>query len=788
MRVDDGEGCRAVTAGPSTPVPARPLCVEPALYAHTPPNGSTTWHLWADHARIVGTLAADFGAAFRAAEICRLLGITHDAGKLTDDVQRALRQRAVDGGRRLGHPHKWEGAALSALLLDAGNVSAAQVMALANFGHHNFIPDRTDPETVQPILRFVDRNRRHLDELVAKMESELSLDLRELAADVTMPEWISTRADLELFTRLCHSTLVDADFLDTAAHFDGSGVPHRSVVRGVEQLRSHFEREYHRRYTPQPGKPASELSGLRWEYFDAGRRAGAASTASTATSGGIYRLPAPTGCGKTLSAAAFALTHAASFGKRRVIVAVPYTSITTQNAAVYRDLLGGLGDDVVLEHHSAILDESVADDGWRRLAAANWDAEFIVTTTVQLLESLFSNRPSATRKLHRLVNSVIVIDEVQSLPLRLVPATLRMMRELSERYGVTFLLASATQPAFWSFDEWRDLPMNDVMPVDYVPAITQRVTYDVRASEQPWEEIADEVSAERQALTIVNTTADAQRLHGLIASRVDVGVPVLHLSTRMYSRHRASVLETARRLLDQKAPVVLVSTQLIEAGVDIDFPVVYRALAPADSVVQSAGRCNREGLLGVGAGRVVVFQPEDARFPAGEYADAARITKSLFIEQAGRKNADDPSRAVFGDPRSMENYYRHLYSLHHDSSAKTVSTDIAQHRKDLAFARTNDAFRLIEDRSTSVVVTDHDDADDAELPAPLIERLRLPGYVMSRADRRLLGAFTATAPSLLRLTQPHLFEQLEGGPLLWRGDYDDHCGLVLDTTSEATIW
>jgi len=621
--------------GECSAVPLRAVCSATALYAHTPPQDiPDRWHLWTDHSSEVGELAATFGAPFSAADLCRLLGITHDAGKLTDDVQRALRQRAVDGGGRLGCPHKVEGAALAALFLEAGNVGAAKVMALANYGHHSFIPDLKDAGTIDPILKCVNKNRHHLDDLAAKMESLLGIDLRQLAAKVAMPDWLSTPTDFELFTRLCHSALVDADFLDTAAHFDGSGIPFRSRQRGVDTIRAHFESEYHRRYGPKPGVSLSELGKLRWKYFHAAREG----AADTGTRGGIYRLPAPTGCGKTLAAAEFALTHAMTFGKRRVIVAVPYTSITTQNAAVYRDMLSGLGDDVVLEHHSNIIDDAVADDCWRRLAAANWDAEFTVTTTVQLLESLFANRPSATRKLHRLVDSVVVIDEVQSLPVMLLPAILQMMRELSEHYGVTFLLASATQPAFWSIKEWGDISPIDVMPADYVPVITQRVEYDVRSREQSWEEIADEVAAQDQALVIVNTTSDAQRLHGLVASRTGEGVEVLHLSTRMYNKHRAGVLDDAQRLLAEDKPLILVSTQLIEAGVDVDFPAVYRALAPADSVVQSAGRCNREGRLGVGGGRVVVFQPEGSRPPAWPL-HRRRTDDEVALHRSGKQSA-----------------------------------------------------------------------------------------------------------------------------------------------------
>lgn len=756
-------------------VPVRPVCVEEALFAHTPPGSDPArWHLWRDHAKGVGELAADFGAGFGASDLCRLLGLTHDAGKLTEPVQRALRQRAQDGGSKLGVPHKVEGAAFAALMLEEGQVLAAQVMALANFGHHHAIPNRLDPEKVDQILTFMNGNRGHLDGLIAKVEAETGTDLRKLARAAVLPNWVKGAREAELFTRMCHSALVDADFLDTAAHFEGATAPWQATPRGVVALRDTFVETYHTRFAPYAD---SELGRIRWEYFDAACAVGAAEPPAA----GIYRLPAPTGCGKTMSAAAFALTHAAKHGKRRVVVAVPYTSITTQNAEAYREIFGDLSDDVVLEHHSNIVDDEVADDGWRRLAAANWDAEFIVTTTVQLLESLFANRPSATRKLHRLVNSVVVIDEVQSLSLALIPAILRMMRELSEHYGVTFLLASATQPAFWTFEEWREFPMVDVMPVDYVPAVTERVAYDVREQPQSWVEISAEVTGNARALVIVNTTADAQQLHGLIKSRVDRGVEVLHLSTRMYNSHRADTLALAKRLLDSRAPVILVSTQLIEAGVDIDFPVVYRALAPADSIVQSAGRCNREGHLD-GMGQVIVFQPEDARPPQGEYASATQVTKSMFLGGEGA------GRAVFGEQASMERYYQRLYALHHDQAVETLSTKINSLRDMLAFDDTAQKFRLIGDQSLSVVVTDGVEPDVAERVANLIDQLRVPGRFLTQADRRLLNSVTATVPHWWRAKHGELFESLVAGPVLWLGEYDPECGLVLDGPGEASIW
>lgn len=729
----------------------------------------------------VGRLAGIFGRPLGAEALCQLMGITHDAGKLADEVQRALRRRALDHGGRLGVKHKLEGAALGGLLLEAGNIPAAKVMALANFGHHDRIPDWPGSD-LKDLLVFMGKHPGYLDELVALIEAETGTHLRELAARVELPVWVQSESQLELFTRMCHSTLVDADFLDTEAHFRMLAEPRQTSLHGIETLRATFEATYKCRYTPAVGEEQTELSRLRWHYFNEARRIG---QEERPVRGGIYRLPAPTGCGKTMAAAAFALAHAERFVKRRVVVAVPFTSITTQNAEEYRRMFGDLGDEVVLEHHSNIIDDAVADNEWRRFAASNWDAEFIVTTTVQLLESLFANRPSATRKLHRLVNSVVVIDEVQSLPVDLLPAVLRMLKELSAHCGVTFLLASATQPAFWDFDEWREIPMVDLAPVSEVPAITRRVDYEVRSSEQTWEEIADEVSDARQALVIVNTTNDAQRMHALLAQAAPAGQQILHLSARMYNAHRARVLKKVKALLIAEEPVVLVSTQVIEAGVDIDFPMVYRALAPADSIVQSAGRCNREGKL-AHRGRVVVFQPTDGGIPSGVYASATEATRSLFIDQAERARVRGEAAAEFGEPASMEDYYRLLYSQRHGGAARTRGTEINGYRDHLAFERTHERFKLIEDASASVVVDDG--TDSSGRLTRLLDRLQGDDYILSRSDRRLLTSFTASVPARSLRRQPGLFKKLAAGPIQSTGDYDERVGLVLGQPAEVTIW
>lgn len=748
----------------------RSLWCGPDFHAHTPSReGSGRWHSFADHAHRTAELASEFGSIFGAGELLRLIALTHDAGKLTEEVQTCLRQRAVDGKAKLGAPHKYEGAALGYLLLaeGIGDAATARLMAQTNAGHHSGIPALK--READDLLRSMVADPTKLDRLIELLDSLLGCDLRAEARQIRLPDFASTGVDgrpyrLELLTRMCHSALVDADFLDTAAHFAGSAPQSREPI-GSEVLRDAFMESYYEEFSQATGA----LNELRRTLFERCIASGVDREASASKR--IYRLPAQTGSGKTMAAAAFALHHAAAFGKRRVIVAVPYTSITTQNAESYRKRFERLSGDVVLEHHSNILDPLVADADWRRLSAQNWDAEFIVTTTVQLFESLFANNPSATRKLHRIAGSVIVIDEVQALPLKLVPSILRMLRELVECFDVTVLLASATQPSFWRLPIWRDgFDPIDIADVQDVPAATKRVTYEVRHDGQSWESVAHEVSHERQALVIVNTTRDAQILHEMLAETADDDA-TMHLSTRMCGQHRLDVLTEVRRRLGEREPVRLVSTQLIEAGVDVDFPVVYRALAPADSIVQSAGRCNREGNLGIGGGRMIVFQPTDGGIIPGEYHDLTNLTRSMFVDRF--------TEFTFGDPKAMDAYYGEVWARHHGPGLLTTSASIDQARHDRDFPKTRHLFRMIEDDPLTVLVCDYGDAEDRRAVAELAAALEDPAHVMTRSDHRLVRRFGARLSKRAASTEPVVKVGRDSGVRLWGGEYDNARGMVI---------
>ncbi|MGA5822583.1 CRISPR-associated helicase Cas3' [Kitasatospora sp. NPDC094028] len=511
-----------------------------------------------------------------------------------------------------------------------------------------------------------------------------------------------------------------------------------------------------RRRQALSARPPSPVDAIRSRIYEQ-------TLASAANEPGMYVLHVPTGGGKTLASAGFALHNAATHGLRRVVVAVPYVSITQQNAQIYRELLDP--DDTslpptVLEHHSSVnLDDENARR--QRTAAENWDAPFVVTTTVQLFESLFSHKPAAMRKLHRLAKSVIVLDEVQALPDHLLVPILSGLRGLVERFGVTVVLVSATQPDFWSLAQLHGLPRRRIID-DPAGLFTElrRVTYDWRSGPHvTWESMAEEIACHsgHQTLTVVNTTKDAAHLHRLLENQAPG--PVLHLSIRMTADHRRTTIEQIRGMLDAGADVHVVSTQLIEAGVDLDFPRVFRAWAPAESLQQAAGRCNRDGRLPEGT--VVVFQIHDAGQPRDTMYEAALKATAAHV---------GPDLAQPDDLDALRRYYQLRYSLH-GSSPAAMGGGIDNLRAQMEFPAVDDAFRMIDDELNRPVVVIRHEADRDAVEAD-IAALRSP-YPCGPEPLRRLQPHTAALPrhEAKAALDAGLAEPVIGDLLLWQGAY-----------------
>lgn len=734
------------------------------LFAHSR-NGAGARHLLRDHARATGELARRFAEPFGAGELAWALGLFHDVGKAECSWQDRL--IAVEGtGGRVGGRH-WD---LGAKLL----VRKANWATLAVLGHHQGLTCGSDVASVESAaIEGEDVTRERVFAVLPEIRAVLD------GASLMPDSWLRDPFVRDIGVRLAFSALVDADYLDTAAHFGTGSSPQVAPDADMVALAGVFEKARVAWLADRPGSP---VDAVRSELYDE-------VTGHATGPRGIYRLPAPTGSGKTVTAAGFAVHHAAHHGMARVIVAVPFLTITEQNAQVYRDLLG---DDVVLEQHSQV--EFGPADHRARLAAENWDAPFVVTTTVQLFDSLFGRRPARSRKLHRLANAVVVLDEVQALPLPVLLPILDALKVLTERFGTTVVLTSATQPSFHRLEAWSTVEVGELVgrPTVLFEQL-KRVDYDWRVDPKPTlAQVADEISTapEQQALVVVNTVTLARRMYELLVER-GVG-RVLHLSTRMCPRHRRDVVATARAWLMTAEPFVLVSTQLIEAGVDVDFPVVFRQMAPAESLQQAAGRANREGRLA--RGRVVVFDAADAPVPSF-YRAAVGVTKLYF----------GPDRAAPDDLDALDRYYANLYqSVNVERGDRAVT--IQRNREAFDFEAVADgpfvggaegprdqgkAFRMIDEDVVPVVITQYPDKDgiNPEVEALLAE--------LADPDRRRRDTFRALRPYIAALPRtlaqredikPQLVSIAPGLELTrWAGKYDKHMGLCEWASGEDLI-
>ncbi len=402
---------------------------------------------------------------------------------------------------------------------------------------------------------------------------------------------------------------------------------------------------------------------------------------------GCFRLTVPTGGGKTRSSLAFALSHAAAHGLDRVIYAIPYTSIIDQTVEVFRSVFAD--ESVVLAHHAfafECLDQSEADgDSSPRLAADNWDSPVVVTTNVQFFESLLGSRPGRSRKVHRIARSVIVLDEVQTLPPALLDPILDALRCLIDEWGTTVVLCSATQPAVGDADRaGAALPgVREIVqsPEDHFRTL-QRVQYVVPEEPWSWSRVAEEMRSSPTVLAIVNTRADALDLLDALDDP-----SALHLSTLLTPRHRKAVLDLMLARLRNGDPCRVVSTQVVEAGVDIDFPLVLRAVGPLDSIIQAAGRCNREG--GLSMGRVVVFEPTDGHWSPGVYRTGTELARMRL--------RDDPSS--LHSPTVSTEYFQRLYE-----SVDTDAQGIQRERMRCSFRTVDERFHLISEDTIPVLI------------------------------------------------------------------------------------
>jgi len=720
--------------------------MKPAFAAHTPAQDSGRWHELAEHLQDVAELSSALAAKLNFSDLGYYAGLWHDLGKYNPKFQVYLEQCHRDthfGQRPRSVPHAIHGAVLVAR-------AGLELLAPIIYGHHAGLPE------IQNMKAKLTEAALSEDYQAVLQAAEQDLGSLSLPPDFQLPtdDRFQDRHSTELFVRLLFSCLVDADYLDTEAHFQPKLTQQRGYGPAVDALWEALQVAQADLLAKAPPTPVNQI---RAEVYDACLQAAVQSP-------GVFRLAVPTGGGKTRSGLAFALRHAVQHTLRRVIIAVPYTSIIEQTVGVYRALLG---DDSVLEHHSAIQPDRNNEEDARqrqaqaRLASQNWDASLIVTTTVQFFESLFANRPSRCRKLHNIIGSVIILDEVQTLPTGLLAPILSVLKELTERYQVTVVLCTATQPALqgetpylqgFATDQVRDIIPTTKATQHFVAL--SRVTYEVPQTPWQWADVAADLQAHQQtqALMILNTRKNALRvLEALTDSNTEV--PCFHLSTLLCGAHRRAVLDQVRSHLHQDRPCYLVSTQVVEAGVDLDFPAVYRALGPLDRIVQAAGRCNREGKRSE-KGRVVIFEPAEGNTPPGEYRTACDTTARLLRQ----------TDLDWDDPGLFDAYFRQLYRV-----TQTDAENIQAFRAALNYPEVAQKFRLIKDDTTAVVVR-YDDRVRS-----LLQRIRRRGLYAS--DHQALQPYLVNLRSQDFNASADVRTEIAPGVWVWDGNYDPVLGI-----------
>ena len=713
------------------------------------------------HLEEVSRMAGEFADVFGCKSAAEQMGLTHDIGKYS----RAFQRRIRGSSERVDHS-----TAGAYELLQRGSWLGAYCIA----GHHGGLPDGGADTNEEGAGTLASR--------LAKAESGGIPDYSAFKGEISLPATTVLPLDFShcktkealmfaqaFAVRMLYSCLVDADFLCTEAFMQGrerEGLGYDSIGELAEKLEAHLARM-------QANARPSVLNDTR-------RQVANECLVSAQEAPGVFTLTVPTGGGKTLASMRFALNHAQRHGMRRVIYAIPYTSIIEQSAKVFRDVFG---EENVLEHHSNFEFPDGGDGvGERlRLATENWDAPIVITTNVQLFESLFAAKSSRCRKLHNIAGSVIVLDEAQMIPVHCIDPCVHALVELVKNYGCTVVLCTATQPALNERFGALSVQVREIMsdPQELAERL-ERVTYE-SAGKLSNDDLAQRLAEQPQVLCVLNSRKHVRDVCALLQGMGTEGV--YHLSTYMHAVHRSRVIAEIRERLAAGRPCHVVSTSLVEAGVDIDFPVVYRSLAGVDSVAQAAGRCNREGRLGHAGGRVVVFEPEsDVRLPA------ETKTRLALTQETLRSIDGDFSR--IGTLESVASYFKALIRVQGDNFDKagvlkalgTYATCAHERALSIPFKSVADSFHLIEEGAIPVLIPD--DAVRRELAA-----LRA-GYA-TRSDMRRFSRYSV---SVYRET---VRELLEHGAVEDVGDqlyvlldgrlYDKNTGLNMEKLNEPAF-
>jgi len=653
-------------------------------------NGTFEIQTMQDHLAGVAEFASSFARKFKNENWGRIIGLLHDIGKYSTDFQEYIKKNSgyeEDDQKLPKTDHTSAGAIFAKEKYPQFWPPLAYCVAGHHAGLHNYLPEigiSGDLRDRLTKLDFLEKVR-----LLIPKEIQTTTEINQPTGQLMQIE------HYHLWIRMLYSCLVDADYLDTDRFMNPEKYGKRGKYIQLIELKKTFD-VYMDKLTESATQ--TNVNIIRQRILKQCIESGSLTP-------GFFSITVPTGGGKTLSSMAWALEHAKKYNKSRIIFVIPYTSIIVQTAQVYRDIFG---EDNVVEHHSNIDEDSSTQES--KLAIENWDAPIIVTTNVEFFESLYANKSSRCRKLHNICNSIVILDEAQMLPPEFLKPIVSVLKGLVNNFGVSVLFSTATQPVLSGTiggsgkNSFVGIEKENVREIveDFEQLVTdlQRVklkTPENNSQISEWTEIAKELSTYEQVLCIVNTRKDCRELYKLMPS------DTIHLSRMMCTAHIMETIKTIKEKLKRNEPVRVVSTQLIEAGVDVDFPIVYRALAGLDSIAQSAGRCNREGKLNKEGklGLTKVFMPKNGTPPGLLRKGADMMRELLAIYQT----------ETFLTPRVFDHYFRNFYgkiATFDKPHIKQLLWDEVAEMK-FQFATAARDFKLIDDKGAQSIVVEYGD-------------------------------------------------------------------------------
>lgn len=696
------------------------------------------WQPLEEHLNGVAEMAHNFAKPFGGENWAYLAGLWHDAGKGSKEFQAYIRKanNIIDEFAAYYIGSKIDHSTFGAKHLNALSDKAGKLLAYVIAGHHSGL---------------MDWQRDANYGLKYRLEKNiLPVDL--VSPEPEFPEKVpfcihqkSFGFQLQFFLRMIFSCLVDADYLDTEGFLSPEAAQERKSELNLKDLYQVFFKSFSQL---RERSEKTDLNLIRERVLR-----DCLHTAEQKP--GLFSLTVPTGGGKTLASMSFAFEHAIKYKKDRIIYVIPFTSIIEQNAKVFREMLGS---EAVLEHHCNFIPDNA--DRITKLRTENWDAPIIVTTNVQFFDSLFSNKTSKCRKLHNIANSVIIFDEVQAVPVEKLQPCLEVIRELTQNYSSTAVLCTATQPAIHYSDEFKSglQHVREIInDVDHLFGELKRTNVSF-IGKQSNTSIANRMNELEQVLCVVNTRNEAKEIFNLLKE----GESNFHLSALMYPEHRSRILVNIKKRLKEGKECRVVSTQLIEAGVDIDFPVVIRAISGMDSVAQAAGRCNREGKRD--KGEVFIFEPEGG-VPPGYFRQTAQCAKRLF----------DKFAHTLLEPACIREYFLNYYWLNQKRMDNDGVLSLCQTacRGNIQFDELS-SFRIIKSATEPIIVSLGEDKADIE---GLLEKLnysKFPKGILRKLQRYAVQVY----PYQMQEMEPYL-ETINDVKVLRAGSlYDLQTGLV----------